>query len=285
MELFLDILLDSVLDTIKLVPFLFITYLFMEWLSHRAGDQVNGMLSNAGKLGPVVGGALGIIPQCGFSAAASSFYAGRIISVGTLMAVYLATSDEMLPIMISTGAPILQILKILALKMGMGIVVGLILEVFFPLKRKLIRARGGVNVYQNGFCQCNRKTLPSAIIRTLQITGFIFLVTFVLGWVLQYVSIETISNVIGNRLLVGPVLSALIGLIPNCASSVMLTTLYLEGALNLGAVIAGLLTNAGVGMLVLFRSVKDKREALNIMLGLYAISVVSGVLINLISLI
>lgn len=284
MEFLLDVFLDSLIDTLKLVPFLFLTYLLMEYISHKAGDQVNGVLSRAGKLGPVVGGTLGIIPQCGFSAAASSFYAGRIISVGTLMAVYLSTSDEMLPIMISSGAPPLKILEILGLKMGIGICVGMLMELFFPLKRKLIRARGSVNVMQNGFCNCNRSTLGAAIIRTLQITGFLFLVTFAFGILMNYVSVETISELIGENMILGPMLCALIGLVPNCASSVMLTTLYLEGALSLGAVIAGLLTNAGVGLMVLFRMIRDKKEAMYILLALYGIGTVFGILLNVIGL-
>lgn len=283
MDFILDILLDTLLDTVKLVPFLLLTFFLLALLEKKAGTRVNDTLSRAGRMGPVVGGLLGMIPQCGFSAAASSFYAGRVISVGTLIAVYLSTSDEMLPILISCQAPVTLMLKLLLLKAGIGIFVGLILDCFFIPKKSMRRSRVNIQC-QSGFCACRQGVVKSTLWHTLQVVGYIFLFSFALGFLLHYVSLETIATFMGDRVILGPLVAAAVGLIPNCASSVVLTTMYLEGALGLGAMLAGLLTNAGVGVLVLFRVNQNRRkENLCILGGLYGIGVVSGVIINLIA--
>ena len=285
MDFLWDIFLDTVLDALKLVPFLAITFAILGLIEKKAGPKVNDILQKAGRLGPVMGGLLGILPQCGFSAAASSFYAGRVISVGTLFAVFLSTSDEMLPILISSQAPILLMVQLLCMKAAIGIAVGCVLDLFIkPKKAMMRRPSGSKNPYQcqNAYCSCQKGVIRSMLYHTGQVTAFIFLFTFLMEILLHYVSIESVSAFMGERLILGPVVASAIGLIPNCASSVMLTTLYLEGALGLGAMMAGLLTNAGVGVLVLFRVHNKKKECFAIMAGLYGIGAVAGILINLV---
>lgn len=282
MEFLSDILLDTVLDTAKLIPFLLLTFFLMAVLEKKASTKVNDTLAKAGRMGPLVGGVMGMLPQCGFSAAASSFYAGRVISVGTLFAVYLSTSDEMLPILISSQAPVTLMLKLLLMKAGIGILVGFLLDFFIRPKKSMRRARANIQC-QSGFCACQKGIVKSTLWHTSQVAIWIFLFTFALELVLEFVTLETVASIIGEKLVIGPLVAAAVGLIPNCASSVMLTTMYLEGALSLGAMMAGLLTNAGVGVLVLFRVNNNRRkENLRILAGLYAVGVIGGVVINLV---
>lgn len=279
MEQMIDILMDAALDVLKLIPFLFLTYWCMEYLEHRASDKMNRVVQRAGRLGPVAGGLLGIIPQCGFSAAASNFYAGRIISLGTLIAIYLSTSDEMLPILLSEQVSPVLIGKLVGFKALMGIVMGLMIDFLY----KGDREHGHIHdICEHEHCGCEKSILRSALKHTLQIAGFLFLIGLVLGGVLELAGEEAIAGLILDRPFLGPVLAGLVGLIPNCASSVVITKLYLEQALGMGAMLAGLLTNAGVGVLVLFRVNAHKKENYAILGLLYGIGVVTGIIVSLV---
>lgn len=277
----LDMILDALLDTAKLLPFLFLTYLAMEYLEHRTGDSTKKMIEKAGKFGPVIGGILGIVPQCGFSAAASSLYTGRVITLGTLLAIYLSTSDEMLPILISERAPIRMILGILLAKAAIGIFAGLIIDLV--LRRKGVEEHEHIHeICEHEHCHCEKGIFRSALSHTLQIVAFLLAVNLVLNLVLHFVGGESLSGLVLHQQAAGPILAGILGLIPNCAGSVLVTQLYLEGAMSIGAVMSGLLTGSGVGLLVLFRVNRNRKENLKILGLLYGIGVLAGIVIGFI---
>lgn len=274
----LHIIEHSVLDSLKLVPFLFLTYLVMEYLEHKAGDKTQKVIGKAGKFGPFLGGVLGAVPQCGFSTAASNLYAGRVISMGTLLAVYLSTSDEMLPILISAKAEPALIVKILLLKVLIGMAAGFVVDLLLAGKQK--EHHHIHEMCEEQHCHCEEGILRSAANHTVRITFFILLITFGLNIVLHYAGEEALAAFLRDRTILGPVLSGLVGLIPNCASSVVITQLYVEGAMSFGTMMAGLLVSAGVGVLVLCRVNHDKKENLKIIGLLYLIGVISGIILG-----
>lgn len=275
----LHIIEHSLLDSLKLVPFLFLTYLSMECLEHRAGAKVQKIIGKAGKWGPVAGGILGAVPQCGFSAAASNLYAGRVITLGTLLAVFLSTSDEMLPILISEKVEPVLIGKILLLKVVIGMVAGFVIDLTMGRNREQEHSHIHEMCEQEN-CHCEEGIVRSAVSHTLRITFFILLVTLLLNIVLHFGGEETIVGLLRDRPIIGPMVAGLVGLIPNCASSVVITQLYLQGAMSFGTMMAGLLVGAGVGVLVLCRVNHAKKENLKIIGILYGIGVVAGMLIR-----
>ncbi len=271
-----DMIMEALLDTVKLIPFLFLTYLCMEYLEHKTGERSQRLMKKAGKIAPVIGGVLGIVPQCGFSSAASNLYAGRVISLGTLMAVYLSTSDEMLPILISEQAPAGMIAKILLAKALIGIAAGLVID--FVIRRKGEEEHEHIHdICEQEHCHCEKGIVRSAASHTLQITFFIFVISLALNLVLHFVGEDALANLVLNRKVLGPALAGLVGLIPNCAGSVVITQLYLQGAMGIDAALAGLLTGSGVGFLVLCRVNHDRKENLKILGLLYGIGVLTGI--------
>ena len=277
-----EIIIDSVIDSIKLLPFLFLTYLFMEWLEHKTGSAARNTIRIAGKLGPVWGGLLGVIPQCGFSAAASSLFTGRVITVGTLIAVYLSTSDEMLPIMISNAVPSATIIKILACKAAIGIISGLAAEyVYTHVLKKQEKEIDIHEICEEERCNCEHGLLSSALTHTLHVFVYIFLISLALNIIIGLVGEETLAGLFTGAPIVGELIAALVGLIPNCASSVVITQLYLEHIIGAGAMMAGLLVNAGVGILILFRLNHDRKQNFRIIGLLYGLGVFWGIIIEL----
>ena len=288
MHEFLHILGHSILhtleDTAKVVPFLFLTYLLMEFLEHKAGGAPERWLRGSGKVGPLVGGALGVLPQCGFSAAATGFYTGCMITTGTLIAVYLSTSDEMLPILLSSGAPIPTILKLLATKLVIGIAAGFAIDGIARLLRhgKEDEQEPGIEeLCERENCDCGDRFVLSALKHTAYITVFLLLFTFVLNIGIELVGEENIQSVVLNRPVLGSVLAALVGLIPNCASSVALTSLFVDGVLSSGALLSGLMVNAGIGLAILFRNNRPVKDSLRVVAILFGISVLCGIFIDL----
>lgn len=274
-EILWDALLDALIDGAKLLPFLFLTYFAMEWLEHKAGNKVNAWVGKSGKFGPLVGGVLGVVPQCGFSAAASNFYAGRVITLGTLLAIYLSTSDEMLPILISHQAAPALILKILLAKMVIGVAAGFLVDLCY---RKKQLEQGHIHeLCEHEHCKCEKSILKSALVHTIKIGLFILVIGFGLNLLLEFGGEEVLASLLKERTILGPLLSGLVGLIPNCGSSVVITELYLEGALGVGAMLAGLLVNAGVGLLVLFKVNHDMKENMMVLSLLYLIGAVVGI--------
>lgn len=277
----LDILIDTVVDSVKLLPFLFLTYLLMEWLEHKTGSAVEQRIRSAGKSGPVWGALLGVVPQCGFSAAASSLYAGRVITIGTLFAVFLSTSDEMLPILISEAASASVIIKILAAKVIIGAVSGLIIEfAYVNLMKKHEKEMDIHVVCEEEHCHCEDGMVVSALKHTLKIFCYIFVISLVLNAVIAFIGEDTLSGLLSGTPVVGELIAGLVGLIPNCASSVVITQLYLSGMIGSGPMMTGLLANAGVGLLVLCRLNRDVKQDAAIIGVLYAISVFWGFLLT-----
>lgn len=268
------VIADSFIDSIKLLPFLFLTYLIMEYLEHKAGDRMQTAIRNAGKGGPIIGAVLGIFPQCGFSTAAANLYAGRIITMGTLIAVFLSTSDEMLPIMISENAGIGMIAKVLAVKVVIAIIAGLAIDLIFRKSRKDMRIE---HLCEQHNCHCENGIWKSALHHTVEIFIYVLIISLVLNLLIEWVGEDVIGGVILNRPVVGAVIAGLVGLIPNCAASVIITQLYLGGVLSAGAMIAGLLAGTGVGLLVLLRVNDDRKENLRFIGLLYVIGVTAGI--------
>jgi len=280
-----DIILDTLIDFVKLLPFLFITYLAMEWIEHNANEKSENLIKKSGKFGPIVGALLGVVPQCGFSAAGSTLYAGRVVSIGTLIAIYMSTSDEMLPVMIASAAPVSDIVKILIVKVVCGMIAGFVLDLLiFPAKNH--EAHVDIDeICTDESCGCKNgghNILYPAIRHTIKTGLFIILVSFVLNVTIEYAGEDIITNVFTNIPFVENMIAAVVGLIPNCAASVALTTLYIEGAISFSALISGLLAGAGVGLLVLFRVNNHQRENLRIIGILYGFSVVFGFIISFI---
>ena len=277
MSFVIHALLHAVQDTLPLLPFLYLTYLLMELLEHKAGERVDALIRRSGRVGPLVGGVLGMLPQCGFSAAAASLYAGRVVTLGTMVAVFLSTSDEMLPILLTKQLPLPGVLALVGTKALIAVLVGFLVDLLFRPRQQerveeLCRSEG---------CHCEGKSVfLAALFHMLQVALFIFLATFALGLLIELVGEEQLGALVLNRPVVGSLLAGLIGLIPNCAASVVLTELHLAGALSLGAMLSGLLVGSGVGMLVLFRLNRRVKENLLILLALYAVGVALGILLD-----
>lgn len=348
-------------DTLKLVPFLFVTYLAMEALEHYASSKSIAAVRRAGTAGPIIGALLGAVPQCGFSAAAATLYSARVITLGTLFAVFLSTSDEMLPIMIAAQAPVGFIAEVLAIKALCGLIAGFAIDVVLRLRHHAAEAMRIHDLCERDHCGCDDENdVPSALfdacqkheesaanriddwgaeysneeergaelacasderhecnhahgydrdhahgydrghdhsrdhvhahsfgaiaksslVHTLQVTLFIFLVSLALEIVIDGVGEDALASFISANSNLSVVVSAIVGLIPNCAASIVLTELYLEGALSTGAMLAGLLVSAGVGLLVLFRANRPMRENFLIAAGLVACGVVFGFIVG-----
>ncbi len=278
----LDILLDTIIDGIKLLPFLFLAYLIIELIENKAGEKTTKIIQKSGKFGPVLGSLLGVVPQCGFSAAASNLYAGRIITLGTLISIFLSTSDEMLPILISESAPASIIIKILLIKVFIGMIAGVIVDLF--VKHRELENKDDIHkLCHDEHCHCEESgILKSAIKHTIQIFIYIFIISLILNYTIHFIGEERLARLIVNVPILGIVISGLIGLIPNCASSVLLTQLYLENILSMGAMIAGLLVNSGIGILILFKVNKNQKENFAILGILYIVGIVSGLVLDFI---
>lgn len=279
----LEILEHTILDSIKLIPFLFVTYLLMEFLEHKASSKMNDAIKKSGKYGPLVGGLLGLVPQCGFSVMATNLYMGKILTIGTLISIYLTTSDEMLPILIAENISWSVIMKILAVKLLIGVIAGILIDIIFSkISEKKNEQEVQHEFCEHEHCHCEEGIFKSALKHTVSIFIFILIITFVLNLIIHGVGEEALSNLILNNKLLGPIIAGLIGLIPNCASSVIITQLYAGDLINASIMIAGLLVNAGVGLLVLFRVNRNLKENIKIATLLYGIGVISGIVLELI---
>ena len=276
-----EILLDAIIDSIKLVPFLFITYLIMEYIEHKTKEKTKEAVKKSGKYGPFIGSVLGIFPQCGFSVSATNLYAARVITLGTLIAVYLSTSDEMLPIFLSEAVPITTILTILGIKLVVGMISGFVID-FIMRKRHKEEEEKIIDLYEKEHCHCEHGIVKSALKHTLNIFIFILVITIVINIGIELIGEEHISGFLQGQPILGPVIAGAIGLIPNCAASVILTQLYLENVISVATMLAGLLVGAGVGLAVLFKMNKGVKENIKIVGLLYAIGVITGIIIELI---
>ena len=337
--MFLDALLDACLDTLKVFPFLLVTYLFMEWLEHGAGKKFERAIAKGGRVGPLIGALLGVIPQCGFSGAAATLYAGRVVTLGTLIAVFASTSDEMIPIMLSEAAPPALIGGILLVKVITGIVCGLVLDFVLTKTGRLHTGLSSLKRHQGHGdndihelceeegCECSDedseayqpgrtdpadsslqpgRTDPAAegalsahnhghshghhhgifvpaLKHSVNVTIFIFVVTLGIN-LLAEAGLEGALASVTQAPFLSPIVMALFGFIPNCAVSVGMTQLYLEGVMSGGALVSGLTVNSGIGLIVLFRTNRDFNENLRIMAVMLAVGVLAGWVIQLVGL-
>ena len=281
----MDSLIDTIKDTVTLIPFLFITYLAMEWLEDKTEDQSVALLSRIRKFSHVLGAGIGLIPQCGFSAGAASLYSGGVITAGTLIAVFLSTSDEMIPIFISSSVAPATIGRILAVKFVIALISGIVVDAASRVIRYGFHADKHIHdLCERDHCGCEEEEgsiLHSAFVHTLKITGFIFVISLALSLLIGFVGEETIASFLTGIPVLGTILTGIIGLIPNCAASVVITQMYLEGLLTSGQLMSGLLVGAGVGLLVLFRTNAHHKENIAITASLLILGVGWGLLIDM----
>lgn len=281
LDLFLDIVIDTLLDCAKILPFLFIAFLLMEALEHHAGGKISAAVAKSGKAGPLVGSALGCVPQCGFSVFCANLYSGGVITLGTLIAVFLSTSDEAVLIMLAHPDRKWEILKLIAAKVIIAVAFGYIVDLAVR-RHPLAREKHIEDLCKD--CGChedeNGGILKPAVHHTVKILVFLLIIVFALNLAVETVGLEGISKIMLSDSIFQPFIAALIGLIPNCAASVMLTELYLEGAISFASVTAGLCTGAGAGLIVLFRENRNVKENVLIVGILYAVSVIAGVVIS-----
>ena len=293
MDFVLHVLEHSVLDTLALVPLLFVTYLVMEAIEHSASAHVRAAVERSGKAGPVVGALLGALPQCGFSAMAATLYAGRVVTVGTLVAVVLSTSDEMVPVFLAHQEPLGRLATIMGVKIAIGLAVGLVVDALLRLWHRA--GDGHLHIHElceREHCHCDDDhdghehghgrwaIVRSALVHTVQVTLFILAVTFVFGLVIEYVGQDALGELLANHPVRATFVAALVGLIPNCGASVAITELYLDGVLSAGPMLAGLLASGGVGLLVLWRTNADARQNAAITAFVYVVAVVAGLLVG-----
>ena len=269
----IDIIIDAIIDVLKLIPFLFLSFLIMELIEHKLNNK---KLTKLNKFGPLAGSILGIIPECGFSTLASNLYAARIISLGTLFSIYLSTSDEMIPIMISHQTSLISIINIISIKFLLALFFGVLIDIIYHKKitNKIH------NFCEEEHCHCEDDgIIKSSIIHTLKIALFILIINIILNSIIDK---SLVTSFINKNKILSPIILSIIGLIPNCASSVIITELYLDNIIPLGSTISGLLAGSGVGLLVLFKQNKNIKENLLILILLIFISSISGIIFNLI---
>lgn len=312
MDLIFDVLADSVIDTLKLIPFLLVTYLAMEALEHFASNKVKEAVERAGTAGPVVGGLLGALPQCGFSAMAATLFSGRVVTAGTLVAVILSTSDEMIPVFVAHQEPASRMLAIIAIKVALGIVAGLLLDLVLRLLHRAGDGHAHIHeLCEREHCHCEEADEPdededdergdhgdhhdhghhhghshshngvwgivrSACVHTAQVTAFIFLISLLFGLIIEGFGVDSIRSMLAYHPVRATFIAALVGLIPNCGASVAIAELFLDGTLATGPMLAGLLSSGGVGLLVLWRTNADARQNAYVTLLVYGVAVLAG---------
>lgn len=280
-ETITDLLYDALLDSLKLLPFLLVTYLVMEYLEHKTSTKTRAVVRKAGRLGPLAGSLAGVFPQCGFSAAAANLYAGGVVSAGTLLAVFLSTSDEMLPIFISESVDTQIILTILGMKIVLGMATGFFVDFIFRLRPSMLRYKDIHTMCESEHCGCEKSVFKSAVRHTVKIIVIIFVVSAVLNFLIALCGEDRLVRMMTGQSFLGPVLAGIVGLIPNCASSVAITQLYIHHLISFGSMMSGLLVGAGVGLLVLFQVNKKWRENFLILAILYVSGVAWGMLLDL----
>lgn len=278
-----DIIFDTLIDALKLLPFLFLAFFIIEILEHKLSNKTENIIKKSGKYGPLLGSLFGAFPQCGFSVLATNFYITRIISLGTLISIYLSTSDEMLPILISHKTNFLSILLIILIKIFIGMLSGFIIDFII---RKNKKDKINYKLCNDDNCDCEESgPFKSALIHTFKTIIFIIIISFILNIIMEYKGSMFLEKLFLKDSLLSPFISSIVGLIPNCGASVLITELYINNAISFGALISGLLTGSGVAILVLFKNNHDLKENFKILLIIYLIGSISGFIINLINLI
>ena len=277
----LDIIEDTLIDTIKLLPFLLLTFIIIEYIEHKINNKK--LITKSKKFGPFFGSVLGVIPQCGISASATNLYATRIISLGTLISVYLSTSDEMLPILLANKTNTSIILKILGLKFLIGMISGFIIDLILRKKEQPKIE----DLCEHDHCNCNHNhsIIESALKHTISITLFILIFSFIINIIFEYLGESFLESLFMKNTIFSYFLSSLVGLIPNCGASILITELYINNTITLGASMSGLLTGAGIGLLILFKTNKNIKENITIISLIYLIGIISGIIIDMVGII
>ena len=279
-----EIIKDTIIDTIKIVPFLFVAFLIIEIIEHKLSNKNKDVIKRSGKYGPVIGGILGIIPQCGFSTMATNLYVTRIVSLGTLVSIYLSCSDEMLPILLSEKVSMGVICKLLIMKAFIGIISGIVIDLI--LRKRSEREEFQYDICSSEHCHCEEENIiTSSFYHTVKISIFILIINFLLNIVFNYGGESFLAKMLLNDNVFSSFLTGIIGLIPNCGASVMITELYINKVISLGATMSGLLAGSGISMFILFKTNKNIKENIGILLLVYGISVVSGMIIDLIGIV
>lgn len=277
----MDILVDSLYETLALFPYLYLTYLLMEYLEHKMSRRSTIYIRKSGQYGSVIGGLLGLIPQCGFSVAAANLYATGLITLGTLLAVFLSTSDEMLPLLISSDIGAIQIIQILSLKVIFAIIAGILIDNFLPETFIKHKKEPDISTFcKRERCKCDDKEniWHSAFKHTEKICLFIFIFSLIVNTIFILGGRETIVSVFAQAPILSKFIAAFVGLIPSCYPSVLLTQLYLDNTITLGTMMAGTLSNAGLGYLVLYRVNANEKENLRILALLFGFGVFFGII-------
>ena len=283
LEIVIHTLKHTVIEALKLLPFLFLVFLFLEYIEHKMNEKSHELIHKAGNFGPLIGSVLGAVPQCGFSAMASNLYATRVITLGTLVSIFLSTSDEMFVIMLASAdkTSVTKGLIMMAIKIVIGLVVGFIID--FILRKKNIKENERIHDFcEQEHCKCDHGVLRSAIHHTLRVIFFIFLVSLVLNFIIEYFGEEMLAKLLLKDTVFAPVLAGVVGLIPNCASSVIITEMFLSNAISFGSCLSGLLVGSGVGMLILFKVNRPMKKNVFIALLVFVVGVSFGILADLI---
>lgn len=276
----MDCIVDGLIDTLKLLPYLLVTFLVLEFIEHKLSKKNQKVLEKNKKLGPLLGGLLGAIPQCGFSSMAANLFSARVITMGTVIAVFLSTSDEMLPILLSEKADIKLILGIIGFKVIVGIVIGFIIDLIY---RKKLEKEEIHELCDHDHCDCKHKSIiVSSLIHTLKIGLFVLIANLLINIIIYKIGEDTVSSILVNNNLLTYFASSLIGLIPNCAGSVIITELYISNIITLGTMIAGLLTGSGLGILLLFRTNKNLKENISVLSIIYITGIIIGIIVDLV---
>lgn len=278
---FEEVILHGLWESLKIIPFLLVAYIVMELIEHKATDKVRAFLTRSGTLGPLVGGFLGALPQCAFSAVASNLYAGRIITFGTLVAVFLSTSDEMLPLLISSGAGFGRVLAILVYKISVAIAVGFLINLYLRITKGKRRPINIEDICEDEGCHCEKGIFISALIHTAKISLFILITTLAVNTAVYFIGADVLGAALGKLPGISHLISAFIGLIPGCANSVALTSLAINGVITDGVMLSGLFSGAGVGLLVLLKVNKSWRENLVLMTVIVEVGFVFGLLYDI----
>lgn len=279
-----EILYHSFLESLKILPFLFVAFLIIEFLEHKAQDKIKHLFTRAGAAGPLIGTLLGCIPQCGFSVMSANLYSSRVIALGTLIAVFLSTSDEAIILLATAPNGSTEILKLVVTKIIIALFFGYIIYFIEKKTHKEHHHHHSHDICEHDHCGCDKNSgvLRPALIHTVKVYGFVLLFTLIIDMAVALIGIDNFSQILLSNSIFQPFLAALIGFIPNCASSVLLTHLYIEETLSFGSLIAGLCTNAGAGLLILFRDKSKIKENIKIAGVLYVCSVIPGIILHVI---
>lgn len=282
-KILLHVFEHTVYDSFKMLPFLFLAYLLIEYIEYRKSHSIENILSRTGKLGFVAGALLGCIPQCGFSVLAANFYAGRIITAGTLVAVFVSTSDEAVPVLLANPESADIVLKLIFVKIIIALIAGFLTDLFLLRRLKQDKTSLSEQIHEDICFDCNCEKhgiLYGAFRHTLSVYVFIFVISFILNTAIELIGSERLASLLLTGTVFQPVIATIIGLIPNCASSVLLAELLISGAISFGSAISGLCAGTGVGILVLFKANKYTKENVYILLIVSLTGIISGLILQ-----